>query len=39
MKEWEGIDWSHLADVRHCWQVLINTVMSLSFMKGKKFLD
>jgi hypothetical protein len=26
---WEGVDWSHLADIIDQWQVLIGTVVNL----------
>jgi hypothetical protein len=27
--EWEGIDWTDLAEVRDQWRALVNTVMNL----------
>jgi hypothetical protein len=27
--EWEGVDWTHLAQDRDQWQALVNTVMNL----------
>jgi hypothetical protein len=27
--EWEGVDWTHLTQVRDQWQAVVNTVMKL----------
>jgi hypothetical protein len=32
-REWEGVDWIHLAQDTHHWQVLMNMVMNFRFYK------
>jgi hypothetical protein len=29
LKEWDGVDWTDLAENRNQWRVLVNTVMNL----------
>jgi hypothetical protein len=37
---WEGVDWTHLAEVRDQWRAVMNTVMNLrGFIKGVEFVD
>jgi hypothetical protein len=36
MLGWEGVDWIHLAQDRHKWRALVNTVMNFQVPKSAK---
>jgi hypothetical protein len=36
---WEVVDWMHLAQDRHQWRVLVNTVMKLGSIKDGECFD